>query len=132
MDSIASWDPAPRLILVDTLAHCIAPGDESATRDMGAFVAAVNAVRRQTGAAVGVIHHTGWDVKRERGSTAFRGAVDTMIKVVMDEDKTITMSCDKQRDDAPFPDQKFVLEPYFDSCVLELASEKPPIKRAPE
>lgn len=122
LSDIATWDQPPVLIEVDTLAHSLTPGDENATRDMNQFIAAVNLVRRTTGAAVVVVHHTGWEPKRERGSTAFRGAVDTMIKVV-NGDGVITLSCEKQRDTAPFATMRFRLRAVGDSCVVERAEE---------
>lgn len=121
---IRNWEPTPKLIIADTLAHCIAPGDENSTRDMGEFVAAVNEIRRITGATFAAVHHTGWMQGRERGSSAFRGAVDTLIKVES-TDRVITLTCDKQRDGAPFPKLRFRLSPIGDSCVVETDSQVP-------
>lgn len=78
----------PKLIIVDTLARCFVGRDENTVQDMGQFVAGVD-VLRESGAAVLVLHHTGHEgrdkhgkpipANRERGSTALRGAVDSML-----------------------------------------------------
>ena len=96
----------PRLIVLDTLAWCFGPGDENSQKDMNAFNAAVARLKRETGACVLVVHHTGksGDV---RGSTALRGAVDVMM--VMERlDRSLTLSnggkIGKQKDAEPFAD----------------------------
>lgn len=70
------------LVVVDTLARAIAPGDESKTMDMGAFVRSCDMLRTGTGSAVLVVHHSGKDpTKGARGSGSLRAAVDTEIEV---------------------------------------------------
>ncbi len=65
--------PAPPvLIIVDTLARCFVGGEENSAKDMGLFTAGVDRLRHATGAAVLVVHHSGWERGRERGSTALR------------------------------------------------------------
>ena len=69
----------PVLVVIDTLARCFG-GDENSARDMGLFVKATDHVREHTGAAVLALHHSGWSkTSRERGSTALRGAADTIM-----------------------------------------------------
>ena len=55
---------AATLIVVDTLARCFGGGDENATKDMTEFVASLDRIRLDTGAAVLVIHHAGKDETR--------------------------------------------------------------------
>ena len=113
---LQTWDPSPRLAVVDTLSWCLAPGDENSTKDMGAYVAAIGELRAATGATVLTLHHTGHDTSRERGNTALKGAMDTHMRVKQ-EDDTITLSCDKQREAVPFTALKFRLEPVGESVV---------------
>lgn len=69
------------LVIIDTLARC-ARIEENNTREMSDAVAACDRIRRETGAAVLIIHHPGKDAKRgARGSSALRAAVDSEIEV---------------------------------------------------
>lgn len=91
----------PDLVVVDTLARNYGPGDENSTKDMNAFVESLDIIRA-VGVAVTVIHHTGKDAGRgERGSTALRGAADTVILAVQDE-TGLCLRCDKMKDGSPF------------------------------
>ena len=94
-------DAQPVMFVVDTLARCF-DGNENQQEDMGRFVRGVDRLRQTFGAAVIAVHHTRQDEGRERGSTAFRGAADTMILVQKDADDRVTVTCDKQKDDAAF------------------------------
>ena len=113
----------PALIIVDTLARSFVGGNENDAKDMGLFIFGIDTLRRATGATVLVIHHTGKNEKGgERGSSALRGAADTMIKCGGDMG-LLFVQCDKQKDDEPFKDiqlklQKVELENGRSSCVL--------------
>ena len=90
---------SPVLVVVDTLARCFPlAGNESATEDMGQFVAGVDRLRVEFKSAVMAVHHTRVDNERERGSTAFRGAADTMIVVTKPKAERVRMKCTKQKD----------------------------------
>lgn len=98
---VAALVPAigwPGLVIVDTLSRSWT-GDENSTQDMGRFVAALDRIRAETGAAVLVVHHTGKGGDMvARGSSALKGAVDTEIGVRRDEDGTIRAALIKARD----------------------------------
>lgn len=67
----------PALIVIDTVARNFGPGDENSTKDMTAFVAALDALRTTTGATILTVHHSGHhDKERSRGSIALKGALD--------------------------------------------------------
>jgi AAA domain len=89
-----------KLIVLDTLARNFGGGNENATPDMNAFVQGCDTLRRSfSGCTLLVVHHTGWDPTHERGNSALRGAVDTMIKQERRaSDKKITMTVVKQKD----------------------------------
>lgn len=88
----------PSLVVIDTLARSMGTGDENASADMGAFIAAVDDIRTKTGAHVSVIHHAGKDATRgARGHSSLRAAVDTEIELKRDG-KIITAETRKQRD----------------------------------
>lgn len=74
-------DPSPcDVTFFDTLNRNMA-GHESDTQDMTKVVAGCDTVRRELHTAVVLIHHTGVDQSRSRGSTVLIGAVDTSLRV---------------------------------------------------
>jgi len=107
----------PALIVFDTLARCMTGGDENSARDMGLVIANADRVREATGAAVLLIHHTGKSGDSERGSSALRGACDTMLKVVGDRDKLV-LRCEKQKDAPHFSDIPIRFLPHLESGVI--------------
>lgn len=108
----------PSLVVLDTLARCF-EGDENAQSDMGHFIQGVDYLRKELGSAVIVVHHTRLEGDRERGSSAFRGAADTMISV-MKKKETIYVGNNKQKDSEEFETLKFGLLPVEQtaSCVI--------------
>lgn len=99
--SLAELPQPPGLIVIDTLARCFVGKDENHARDMGEFVRGVDALR-STGASVMVVHHTGHLKTRERGSTALRGAVDTLLIAERANGAAIALRCEKQREAEAF------------------------------
>jgi hypothetical protein len=91
------------LLIVDTLARFISPGDESKAQDMGAYLNAVEALRVDATAIT--LHHPGHgDAQRGRGSSAWRGGVDAEFTLASAND-VITVTCQKMKDGekpAPF------------------------------
>lgn len=94
-------DEDPALVIIDTLARSMGPGDENTAKDAALFVRNCDLIREATGAHVMVIHHTGKDEDRgARGSSALRAAVDNEIQVTADRQ----IISRKQRDqEAPEP-----------------------------
>lgn len=77
-------DHGVRVVFLDTLARTMG-GDENSTKDMSAYVTACNRVQRETGAAVIVVHHMGWNADRGRGSSALFAAVDVEATVTRED-----------------------------------------------
>ena len=104
----------PTMVVVDTLARNF-DGDENQQEDMGRFIAGVDRFRNECGSSVLVVHHTNSSEGRERGSTAFRGASDTMIAVLpghggvnplaaaKQPKGAFQVSCSAQKESEPFP-----------------------------
>jgi len=101
LDSIENLPRNPALVIIDTFARCFSGYDENSVKDVGAFIAATDRIRRETGAAVMLLHHPDKKGKAERGSTSLRGAADTIIRVSQ-RGQTLTLECEKQKDAAPF------------------------------
>lgn len=112
-------DP-PRVVMFDTLAHCMVGGDDNSARDIAQVVEHAGALRDRLDANVGMVMHARKDGDAERGSVALRGAVDTLMQVRDDEESRV-LSCEKQKDDEAFVEQRFWLQPHRDSCVVSMA-----------
>ncbi len=101
IDEIADMPDTPLAIAIDTLARNFGPGDENSTQDMTQFVAALDALRAVTQAAILVPHHSGHgDKTRGRGSSVLRAAVDGEY-LVEKSDSIIRMRCSKMKDSEP-------------------------------
>lgn len=86
-------------------------------------------LREKTGCAVMIVHHSGVDGSRPRGSTALFGAVDTLVKVEGDG-RMVDVWCEGQKDSKPFPRRSFELVPAGRSVTLSerrvSAASQPP------
>ena len=112
---IPEW---PGLFIVDTMARCMAGGDENGAQDVGRVIAATDRIRHSTGAPVLLVHHTGKDGLQERGSSALRGAADAMFSLKNDEG-TLTLECTKQKDAPAIEPRRLKLVALGDSCTIE-------------
>lgn len=108
-----------RLIILDTLARCFGGSDENDAKDMGAFVRGCDELKKQTGATILVIHHSGKDEsKGARGSSAFRAALDAEFKISRESDgNALVIACTKMKD-AEEPEAK-----AYDLRVVELFTD---------
>ena len=89
-------DLHPVLIIVDTLARSMAGGDENFASHVNSVIASLDRLRHRTQATVLVIHHSGHDKNRERGSSALKAAADTFIKQTS-TGLTATLKCEKMK-----------------------------------
>ena len=107
---VANKHGNPALIIVDTLARNFGDGDENSTKDMNAFVAAIDDLRRDFGATALIVHHSGHsDKNRGRGAMSLKGALDAEFKVSKTGD-LMAITATKMKD-APLPDpiiRKFI------------------------
>ena len=108
-----------RAFVIDTWARSLTGGDENSAQDVGVAINICETVRAKTKASPIIIHHTGADGTRERGSTALRGATDTTIQMAHEETSgMVTVTCKKMKDGEPFPVMRFNLKPFGHSIVL--------------
>jgi len=108
----------PSLIVIDTLARCFI-GDENLQEDMGNFIKAVDRLREEFHCAVLVLHHSRKGADTERGSSAFRGAADTLMRVDLDG-ANIAFTCEKQKEAEAFEQIDLRLQAIetADSCII--------------
>jgi len=121
----------PQMVVFDTLARCLIGGDENSSKDVGILVNNCDRIRTDLDTVVLLIHHSQKNGPAERGSSALRGACDTMLELSSVND-LLTLSCDKQKDGAmPFRPLSLALHvvPGTDSCVARLASNGEQSKR---
>jgi hypothetical protein len=109
------------LIVVDTFARSMPGGDENAAQDVGMVIHSLDLLAKAQECAVIVLHHTGVDGRRERGSGALRGASDTMVKCEASPG-VVKVICDKQKDDEYFSPWQLRMKPVGESVVLSLAA----------
>jgi hypothetical protein len=110
----------PGCVVIDTLHRAMPGGDENSAKDVGIVVAAADRIRRVAGCTVVLVHHTKKDADVERGSTALRAACDTLM-LLKDEDGTLSLECEKQKDAAAFDPVAIHLTPAHGSLVVSLA-----------
>lgn len=102
----------PRLIVIDTLARAFNGEDENSAAAMSHFVAALDRMRAELqGVTVLVIHHTGHDGARARGSSAYYAALDVEIMIERDKNDRVSMNNTKSKDAAPPDPLLLELEP---------------------
>jgi hypothetical protein len=114
---LAEAPEAPVLVVFDTRARCTVGVEENSNRDIGAVFAAVDELRRQTGACVLTLHHPAAGAEKARGATAYLGAVDTEL-VLKANDSGFDLRVDKQRNAPPAKGLSFSLQSFGTSAVV--------------
>lgn len=115
--AVKKLNPAPSLIVLDTLSRSLVGGDENGAHDMTKAIAALDCIRRETSAAILLVHHTRKAGDMERGSTVLRGAADIMMALRKDRDGVV-LTAEKVNDFAPFPDCPLRLVSVGGGCVV--------------
>jgi hypothetical protein len=111
----------PVLTVIDNIARTILPGDENSATDMGLYVEAASRIREALGGTLMLIHHDNASGARERGSTALKAAVDTMLALEKDDD-VLRLKCSKNRELPEFAAIPIRIVPVAGSAVALLAS----------
>src|ERR1017187_1069051 len=95
-------DGEHHLVIIDTLAKCTAGVEENSAKEMGVVIAALYKIRdaiEENGTTVLVVHHTGYDTKRARGSSAIQAGVDNVYDIFAeDPHDMISIRCSKRKD----------------------------------
>lgn len=95
----------PRMVVVDTLARNFGPGDENKQQDASQFIEHLDQfIRRRWKCCVVIVHHTGHDADRARGSSVFKAAMDQEISVKAGVAGLVEVTVTKMKDaDIPPP-----------------------------
>ena len=115
------------LLVLDTQARCTEGLDENSSKEMGLAVAAADRLKRSTGAAVLLIHHTGYEKYHARGSTAVQAALDSQA-VIKGATQALTLTCEKQKDAEEFDPIRIALIPVGDSLVPVADTATSPVR----
>jgi len=99
----------PGLIVLDTFATCTVGLNENDKPSMSIAVDACKRIIREVGAAVLLVHHTGWDGNHERGSNVLRSDIFSAAKVTQ-SNGVITVTSAKLRDGLAFSKYTLRLE----------------------
>lgn len=70
-----------RLIVFDTQADHLPSNDERDEATFSALKPVLLHLSKQTGASIGLVHHTGWNDERERGSSRQRQMLDIVMEI---------------------------------------------------
>lgn len=89
----------PAVIVLDTLNRSI-DGSESKDQDMGAYLAAAEAICEEFGCVVIIVHHCGVDGSRPRGHTSLTGAAAAQIAVRRDAGRNVVAEVEAMKDGA--------------------------------
>lgn len=96
---IASGGQTPGAVFIDTLARNFGAGDENSTEDMSRFIQHIDRhIRQRWKCCVIIVHHSGHNAERARGSSALKAAVDAEYEVAKDESGTVKIRTTKMKD----------------------------------
>jgi hypothetical protein len=104
----------PSLVIIDTQARVTVGVEENSAKEMGVVIELVEQARAACQACVLLVHHSGINGERGRGSTSIKGAVQTELGVSRSgkglQDIRVTLRTGKQKDDEELDDIVFRLE----------------------
>ena len=105
-----------KLIVIDTLARSMIGGDENSAVDMSKFMNYLDRfLIKPLKSNVLIIHHSGVEGGRYRGSSAIKGALDQEFEVTSAPQPGCNQKlvCHKMKDAAKPRDQKFVIKQVY-------------------
>jgi len=107
------------LLILDTFHGCTYGANENDAQDAGVILGDAKAIQRELDCAIFFVHHANKSNTAERGSSAFKGALDIQIQVSEDGDGVHKMTCTKAKDAEMFKPHIFVLWPQGQSCSID-------------
>jgi hypothetical protein len=82
IERLAAVHGRPALIVVDTFARNMGPGDENSNADISVFVNHIDHMRAHLGCVVLLVHHTGhMEGERARGGSSLPAAMDAIYRI---------------------------------------------------
>jgi hypothetical protein len=112
----------PGLVIIDAMADLMLGGDENLVKDTQPVLVRLRRIAERQDCAIEVIHHVN-KAGEYRGSTALKGAVDTMLLVESrQDDSLVTFTAEKARDVIIKP---FAATAHFDIGTFRLSEADP-------
>ena len=109
-NTVNQYCPDAGLVIIDTLNRNFGGLDENSTKDMTVFVSNMDKSFRATGKTVLIVHHTGHNSDRGRGSSVLPGACESEFLVKKNK-SGLALSCSKQKNDAQPDAIQFIFKP---------------------
>ena len=111
------------VIIIDTMARAMVGTDENSSKDMSAFIHQCDHLRERFGCSIIIVHHTGHEGSRGRGSSARYAAADAEIIIKAEGGKIgtggkICMSFEKTKN------AKMPASLYFSTAPLSLFDDE--------
>jgi len=116
------WAMPIELLMIDTYAASTPGASENSSEDTTRAIVNAQRLRDALNATVVLAHHTNAGGSRERGHSAIRGAMDTMLALAPADD-IVKFECNKQRNAAPFNAITLKLTEGKGGCLFRLASD---------
>lgn len=113
------------VLVIDTFHSATAGADENSAQHAGQVVKVLRAATKVLDCAVVLVHHSNKAGTGERGSSALRGAMDTMIEVKQIGNR-FGIECAKLKDGMRWIPQKFELLAKAESARIEWDEPKLP------
>lgn len=126
---LVALEPCPRVALIDTY-RATNSGDENDSSDAAKYVRGMTIIAEAIDGFACALAHSPWNADRERGSTAFRAAMD-WVALIQKEDDIVTMSCLKSKDGPEFKPMRWRIEPRADSATVVPIGDKEPERAEP-
>lgn len=115
------------LLVIDTLARCTVAMEENSAKDMGIVIDRLYRLRdaiEEAGTTILVVHHSGYDTRRARGSSALAAGMDGVWDIDgEDPHQAVTLKCSKRKDGEQFRPVTLQLREVHGSCVLDEREE---------
>ena len=97
------------LLIIDTMARNFS-GEENSAKDTSMFIQNLDDLRDVLGCTILIVHHSGKnEASGARGSSNIYASMDTSIQVARVESVCV-LTCDKQKDSAPFEQIEFEMQ----------------------
>lgn len=100
----------PSLIAIDTLARNFGDGDENSTEDMSKFIKVLDDLRAEIKCHIMIVHHSGHEGTRARGSSTLRAAMDQEYQVSGTGPGVVLLKNTKMKDAEPPGERHFKLK----------------------
>lgn len=105
--------PDLKMVVFDTKARVSGDLEENSATDQKQAIDMVDFIKRETGAAIVLIHHSGKDGTGARGSSAWIGAIDTELTATRDGDEMmVNLKTTKRKDSKDAVDYRYELKEY--------------------